>query len=106
MNGQKNLADYLSWGKPMNKVLQGISWGATICAVSVADLTAVFGLASVIITIVCSLITTFVPLIRKVNADGKLTADELLELAEAVQQENNKLKEQLEAYENGNGESK
>lgn len=78
----------------------------TILGSFVVQVSEALGLALVIIHLVCTIINTLVPLIKKIGKDGKVTADEIVEIADAVDDLATDVKETLEEIKDGNsGES-
>lgn len=66
----------------------------------------VLGLILVIIHLICTITNTLVPLIKKAGQDGKITADEIVEIAGTVDGLTTDIKETLEDIKDGNsGES-
>lgn len=79
----------------------------TILGSFVVQVSEALGLALVIIHLVCTIINTLVPLIKKIKKDGKITSDEIVEIADAVDDLATDVKETLEEVKDGNsGESK
>ena len=78
----------------------------TILGSFVVQVSEALGLALVIIHLVCTIINTLVPLIKKIKKDGKITSDEIVEIADAVDDLATDVKETLEEVKDGNsGES-
>lgn len=78
----------------------------TILGSFVVQVSEALGLALVIIHLVCTIINTLVPLIKKIKKDGKITSDEIVEIADAVDDLATDVKETLEEIKDGNsGES-
>lgn len=78
----------------------------TILGSFVVQVSEALGLALVIIHLVCTIINTLVPLIKKIKKDGKITSDEIVEITEAVDDLTTDVKETLEEIKDGNsGES-
>lgn len=78
----------------------------TILGSFVVQVSEALGLALVIIHLVCTIINTLVPLIKKIKKDGKITSDEIVEIADAVDDLATDVKETLEGIKDGNsGES-
>lgn len=78
----------------------------TVLGSFVVQVSEALGLALVIIHLVCTIINTLVPLIKKIKADGKITSDEIVEIADAVDDLATDVKETLEEVKDGNsGES-
>lgn len=74
----------------------------TILGSFVVQVSEVLGLALVIIHLVCTIINTLVPLIKKVRKDGKITSDEIVEITDAVDDLATDVKETLEDIKDGN----
>lgn len=78
----------------------------TILGSIIAPVSEALGLACVLIHLLCTIINTLVPLIKKIKKDGKITSDEIVEIADAVDDLATDVKETLEEIKDGNsGES-
>lgn len=78
----------------------------TILGSFVVQVSEALGLALVIIHLVCTIINTLVPLIKKIGKDGKITSDEIVEITEAVDDLATEIEEVVEDIKDGNsGES-
>lgn len=86
------------------KILMAGSWFCTAVASVITDITQVLGLVVIVLNLVMSIINTVVPLIRKAKADGKVTIDEVIEIAEEVTdviEDGKEMLEKTEAEQNG-----
>ena len=78
----------------------------TVLGSIITPVSEALGLACVLIHLFCTIINTLVPLIKKVKKDGKITSDEIVEIADAVDDLATDVKETLEEIKDGNsGES-
>lgn len=78
----------------------------TILGSFVVQVSEALGLVLVLIHLVCTIINTLVPLIQKIKKDGKITSDEIVEIADAVDDLATDVKETLEEIKDGDsGES-
>ena len=78
----------------------------TVLGSIITPISEAVGLACVLIHLFCTIINTLVPLIKKIGKDGKVTADEIVEIADAVDDLATDVKETLEEIKDGNsGES-
>lgn len=78
----------------------------TVLGSIITPVSEALGLACVLIHLFCTIINTLVPLIKKVKKDGKITSDEIVEIADAVDDLATDVKETLEDIKDGNsGES-
>lgn len=86
------------------KILMTGSWFCTAFVSIITDITQVLGLVVIILNLVMSIINTVVPLIRKAKADGKVTIDEVIDIAEEVTdviEDGKEMLEKTEAEQNG-----
>lgn len=67
-----------------DKILEGVSWLSTLGLTFISDLTDIISLIFLLVSIICSIITTITPKIRKAKEDGKITVDEVADIAEGV----------------------
>lgn len=67
-----------------DKILEGASWLSTLGLTFISDLTDIISLIFLLVSIICSIITTIAPKIRKAKEDGKITVDEVTDIAEGV----------------------
>ena len=78
----------------------------TVLGSIITPVSEALGLACVLIHLFCTIINTLVPLIKKIKKDGKITSDEIVEIADAVDDLATDVKETLEEIKDGNsGES-
>lgn len=78
------------------RICAGISWLSTMFLSCIQQANEWLSFIFLLVSLLCSLYNTLLPLIRKAKADGKITGEEIDEIVDKVKDEVDKAKDTLD----------